>query len=61
MRIRLRGKLLVLCLVAAMLTSLAGVALAKEKVTFWTSHSGHPDRDALELIAAQFTESQDKY
>ena len=44
-----------------MLTSLAGVALAKEKVTFWTSHSGHPDRDALELIAAQFTESQDKY
>ena len=44
-----------------MLASLTGMAVAKEKVIFWTSHSGHPDRDALELIATTFNESQNKY
>ena len=61
MRISLRNRLFTLCLVVAMLASLAGMAVAKEKVIFWTSHSGHPDRDALELIATKFNESQNKY
>ena len=61
MRISLRSRLFTLCLVVAMLASLTGMAVAKEKVIFWTSHSGHPDRDALELIATTFNESQNKY
>ncbi len=61
MRISLRSRLFTLCLVVAMLASLTGMAVAKEKVIFWTSHSGHPDRDALELIATKFNESQNKY
>ncbi|NLA58076.1 MAG: hypothetical protein GX855_04120, partial [Firmicutes bacterium] len=44
-----------------LVVSLAGVAAAREKVTFWTSHSGTPDRQALELIVQKFNESQDKY
>jgi len=52
---------LVLCLAILMVVSLAGVAVAREKVPFWTSHSGTPDRQALELICQRFNESQDKY
>lgn len=61
MTVRRQGKALVLCLTFLMLIGLAGVAVAKEKVTFWTSHSGKVEREALELIATKFNESQDKY
>lgn len=61
MKSHFTGKLLVALMVAALLLSLTGGALAKEKVTFWTSHSGHPDKESLELIATTFNESQDKY
>ncbi|NLK07178.1 MAG: ABC transporter substrate-binding protein [Firmicutes bacterium] len=44
-----------------MLVSLAGAVLAKEQVTFWTNHSGEPDRSTLESIVTKFNESQDKY
>ena len=52
---------LALCLAIWIVVSLAGAATAREKVTFWTSHSGTPDRQALELIVQKFNESQDKY
>ncbi|NMB46082.1 MAG: ABC transporter substrate-binding protein [Firmicutes bacterium] len=61
MKTHLRVRLVALCLAAIMLLALAGVAVAREKVTFWTSHSGKVDREALELIATKFNESQTKY
>ena len=61
MSIRLRGRLLALCLALAMLVSVSGMVMAKEKVTFWTSHSGKVERESLELIATRFNESQNEY
>ena len=61
MTVRRQAKLVALCLAVFVVVAFAVVATAKEKVTFWTSHSGKVDREALELIASKFTESQDKY
>jgi len=54
-------RLVAICMVTVMFVALTCVAGAREKVTFWTSHSGKVERESLERIVAAFNESQNEY
>lgn len=51
----------VLFMLVTLVLCFAQIGLAKEKVVFWTSHTGAVDRAAIEKIVAEYNKSQDTY